>query len=133
MEFTQENFDQLMIDLTASRNDTRIQAEARIAEAEQLNNLKAEYETLRSVNDALIAKLEELQEVKRPVDLAKEIAHKKAAILPKDTFEVEGVRYMFVSPSFVFNKEKIIAADVINDTAKLAELVAAKVGTIKKV
>jgi hypothetical protein len=115
MEFNQENFDKLIADLATAT---------------------AENETLSKVNDGLVLKIEELtavKDVKTQDDLAKKVTEFKKVSAPDATFEVEGVKYKFISPVFTFKNERIIAADVLNDTEKLAELVAAKVGTIKKV
>ena len=147
MEFTQENFDGLLMentslksalekfakDLEASQNDTKIQAEARMKEAEGMRVLQSENETITKINDELVAKIEELSAVKGPVDLAKKANEVKTVSTPKESFEVDGVKYKFIAPVFMFKKERIVAADVINDSAKLAELVAAKLGTIQKV
>jgi len=94
--------------------------------------LRAENETLKAVNDSLTAEVEKLSEkdLQKVVDQAKA---KPKPELSKETFEVDGAKYGFVSPVMQFKKQVITCSDVLASKELQAQLVAANSGMIKKI
>lgn len=132
--------------LAASQNDTKIQVDARQTDLDQiveLNKKIADLDTenavLVEVNKALTLKLEELgtSQTLDPrsqaiADEPAKVNNKKPAELPALMFTVDGKSYKFISPVFMYQKKRIVAADAILDQELLNELVAAKIGVIKE-
>lgn len=96
----------------------------------EIETLRSENEVLVAVNDELTAKIEELS--KAPAQVASASTEIKALTLPKDTFEVDGVKYQFVSPVFMRQKQRVTAQEALKDSKLLEELVKAGSGSIKK-
>jgi predicted nuclease with TOPRIM domain len=90
--------------------------------------LKTENEALTAVNEELTAKLEELS--KEPAK--SEEAEEKKPEIPQDTFTVGKKKYRFITPVFVYNKQRITAEAAIKDNTLLAELVKIKSGFIQE-
>ncbi|MGN6293768.1 MAG: hypothetical protein ACTHMV_13575 [Chitinophagaceae bacterium] len=107
-----------------------------VASEEKYQALVAEKDTLETINMDLQGSIEKLSE---ELDGKKETGNlpgtAKQAILstPSDTFEIDGTRYKFICPVFTFKGQRLVAADLINNTDALMTLVTAGVGFIQKV
>lgn len=103
--------------------------------AAMLATLQAENATLSKVNDELSIVIDTLtkqvESKKTVADAAKEIADKKVPPVPTSMFTVDGKSYVFICPVFMFRKQRVIAAEAINNQDLLNELAAAKIGAIK--
>lgn len=104
--------------LTAERDALNKENEVLTKERDEL---REENELLTAVNDELQTKVEELSSPKT----IKEAIEKKSEKLtvPTDSFEVDGVKYKFISPVFVHKKTRVVAADALNNEELLKELV----------
>lgn len=89
---------------------------------------------LTEVNEALVKKFDETGGSNATTaDAVKAAAKKETPGIPTESFEVDGVNYKFIAPTFMFEKQRIVAANAISDTALLGKLVAKKVGFIQRV
>jgi hypothetical protein len=91
--------------------------------------LEQENEALTAVNEELTAKVEELS--KEPA--TSETAEEKKPEIPEETFAIGKKKYRFVTPVFVYNQQRIIAAAALKDSTLLAELVKIRSGFIQEV
>lgn len=99
-----------------------------------INELESEIEVVDEVNKELTANIEQLTSAKSS-DLGNAGEKAQAAakpVIPSESFEVNGTRYKFIAPVFIYGGKRIEAAKAINDTALLSELVAKGVGVITK-
>jgi len=96
----------------------------------EIANLTEDNKILKQVNEELTKKLEAIGDVKTVAQAAEKISENKPAIIPTESFEVDGVKYKFISPSFSFEKKKFKSANAILDADLLARLVARGVGFI---
>ncbi|HEU4634345.1 MAG TPA: hypothetical protein VFS22_10185 [Flavisolibacter sp.] len=96
----------------------------------EVASLKEEVETVNAVNEELQAKIEDLSTGKSIGEEGEKAQKKEKAVLPTETFTVDGQAYKFISPVFMYQKERIVAATALKDESLLAKLVAAKLGVI---
>lgn len=96
---------------------------------DQVEDLTQENTLVMDINKELTLKIEELSQLKRP-EIIEAKAAEKTPTLPSETFDVDGVSYRFTAPAFIYQGKKHIAAEALNDTALLAELVAKKIGFV---
>lgn len=95
-------------------------------------DLETELELTKEVNAELTAKVEELS-VKGSLGEAGEKAQaEEKPVLPAESFTVDGVKYKFNTPVFVYGGKKVLSSQAILDTALLSELVARGIGVITK-
>ncbi|MEP7375530.1 MAG: hypothetical protein ABI675_19450 [Chitinophagaceae bacterium] len=136
-EETAQEITVLKSKLATSENDIQIQAEERRSYEKKSIELSDELAIVSKVNEELSITIEnltkQLDAKKTIADAAQEIAEKKTPPIPTSSFTVDGKSYKFISPVFVYQKQRIVAADAINNQDLLNELVAAKVGSIVSV
>jgi hypothetical protein len=98
----------------------------------KLQDAKTELELTKEVNVALTAKVEELSAKVCLGSAAEQAQADEKPVLPTESFEVDGAKYKFTTPVFVFDGKKVLASQAINDTAILSQLVAKGSGVITK-
>lgn len=128
----QKKIAELEASLAASATEKDDLTSINLDQAKQLEELKAENESLKSVNDALSNEVKGLSEKSLQV-LVEKAKKKEKPKLSAETFEVEGTKYCFVSPVMMLKDKRVTNADVLASTDLQAQLVAAKSGMIKVV
>jgi hypothetical protein len=98
---------------------------------EENEQLIQENTLLTDINKELVQKVEELSQLKRP-ELIEAKATEATPSIPSETFAVNGVQYRFTTPAFVYKQKRFTAAEALNDTELLNELVEKKIGFIKE-
>jgi hypothetical protein len=94
--------------------------------------LEAENEVVNEVNKELSGKIEELSAKASLGEAGEKAQAEEKPTLPTEPFTVDGNKYKFIAPVFVYGGKKVLASQAINDTALLSELVAKGIGVITK-
>jgi predicted nuclease with TOPRIM domain len=98
----------------------------------KLQDMETELESTKEINEELTAKVEELSAKVSLGAAAEQAQAEEKPVLPTETFEVDGAKYRFTTPVFVFDGKKVLASQAMNDTAILSQLVAKGSGVITK-
>lgn len=98
----------------------------------KVSELETELDATKQVNDGLTAKIEELSSSKTLGEAGEKAQSQPKPVLPTDSFEVNGAKYKFIAPVFVYGGKRIEAQKAINDTDLLSELVSKGIGVIVK-
>lgn len=102
---------------------------------DEMDQCNAENAAISKVNDDLSKKIEELSG-NNPADMkaaSDKVKSNKPSATPVESFESGGDKFIFISPSFVFRGQKVLASEAMLNQALLDEIVSAKLGIIKKV
>lgn len=97
----------------------------------QLNAAVDENNDLKTVNENLVKEVTNISEKSMQL-LVNKAAEKAKETVSTETFEVEGETYGFVSPVCMYKGQRITATEVLASKELQAELVANKIGLIKK-
>jgi hypothetical protein len=98
----------------------------------KLQDAETELEMTKEVNAELTAKVEELSAKVSLGAAAEQAQAEEKPVLPTETFEVDGAKYKFTTPVFVFDGKKVLASQAINDADILSQLVAKGSGVVTK-
>lgn len=98
----------------------------------EVSDLATELELTKEVNAELTATIEELSSRQTLGEAGAKAQVDEKPVLPTETFDVDGKKFKFIAPAFIYGGKRVLASQAINDTALLSELVAKGIGVITK-
>lgn len=97
---------------------------------EYIAELESEVDTVNAVNEELSEKIDQLSSKKEDKVVDEKDQHRAKPVLPTDSFEVNGKKYKFNTPVFMYKGNRIESVNAMKDTAMVTELVENGIGVI---